>query len=352
MSHTTDRRISRRTLIGGSRSDSGTSRPHGRRDRRRRRPVRAVRGAADPRTRPVGDRARGPRPRRHRTLNHDLTPADPTHPGKVVEIGGQWIGPTQDHLATLARELGVQTFKTYNDGNYLFHESGKITPCSPKGPLGPIPPDLTADAQIQPLLTRLDEIAKTVPLAAPWTAPNADEWDGQTFETFKRAQGFGTGANGLLDLTIEDSRFVGGSQLISIRAAQSLGKRVMLSQPVRRISQGRGGVTVYTDALTVKGRQVIVTGPPSLTALIRYEPDLPALRAQLLQRFPQGSAIKVEAVYRRPFWRERGLAGQVTSDTGPIKLTFDNSPPDGSPGVLLGFVEPAGATSGTPRPAS
>ena len=113
----------------------------------------------------------------------------------------------------------------------------------------------------------------------------------------------------------------------------------MLSQPVRRISQDRGGVTVYTDELTVRGKRVIVTGPPSLTALIRYEPDLPALRAQLLQRFPQGSAIKVEAIYPRPFWRARGLAGQVTSDTGPIKITFDNSPPDGSPGVMLGFVE-------------
>ena len=137
----------------------------------------------------------------------------------------------------------------------------------------------------------------------------------------------------------QDSRFVGGSQLVSIRAAKTLGKRVLLSQPVRRIAQGRGGVTVYTDTLTVKGKAVIVTGPPSLTALIRYEPDLPALRAQLLQRFPQGSAIKVEAVYPRPFWRDHGLAGQVTSDTGPIKLTYDNSPPDGSPGVLLGFVE-------------
>jgi monoamine oxidase len=337
MPNPTDRRISRRALLGGAAT--------------------AVGG---------------------RTLNRDL---GPKYPGKVVEVGGQWIGPTQDHLAKLARELGVKTFKTYNTGNYLFYENGTLTPYSPKGPLGPIPPDLTADAQVQPLLTRLDEMAKTVPLAAPWTAPNAEDWDGQTFETFKRAQGFGAGANNLLDLTIEavfaceprdisllhvlfyihsggnertpgtierlintaggaqDSRFVGGSQLVSIRAAKSLGKRVLLAQPVRRISQARGGVTVYSDALTVKGKQVIVTGPPSLTALIRYEPDLPALRAQLLQRFPQGSAIKVEAVYRRPFWRERGLAGQVTSDTGPIKITFDNSPPDRSPGVLLGFVE-------------
>jgi monoamine oxidase len=27
------------------------------------------------------------------------------------------------------------------------------------------------------------------------------------------------------------------------------------------------------------------------------------------------------------------------SDRGPVRLTFDNSPPDGSPGVLLGFLE-------------
>jgi monoamine oxidase len=33
------------------------------------------------------------------------------------------------------------------------------------------------------------------------------------------------------------------------------------------------------------------------------------------------------------------LTGQATSIEGPVKLTFDNSPPDGSPGVLLGFLE-------------
>ncbi len=308
-----------------------------------------------------------------RTLNH------PLGSGKVVEVGGQWIGPTQDHLAKLAKELGVGTFKTYNTGEYLFYENGKLTPYN--GAVNPIPPDVTAGVGLAKVILQMNEMAKSVPLEAPWTAPNAADWDGQTFETFKRAQGLTPGGANLLDLGIEsvfaceprdvsllhvlfythsagnettpgtfdrlittgggaqDSRFVGGSQLVSIRAAQALGKRVLLSQPVRRIVQARGGVTVHTDRLTVKGKAVIVTGPPSLTALIRYEPDLPALRAQLLQRFPQGSAIKVEAVYPRPFWRDRGLAGQVTSDTGPIRLTFDNSPPDGSPGVLLGFVE-------------
>jgi monoamine oxidase len=310
-----------------------------------------------------------------RTLNHSLG-----H-GKVIEVGGQWIGPTQDHLAALAKQLGIGTFKTYNKGNYLFYENGKLTPYSATGPLGPIPPDPTAVVQLETVLQKLDAMAKTVPLQEPWTARGAVEWDGQTFETFKRANTLGSGAANLLNLAVEsvfaceprdisllhvlfyihsagnkstpgtlerlistaggaqDSRFIGGSQLVSIKAARTLGRRVMLSQPVRRIVQGRSAVTVHTDHLTVHGKQAIVTGPPSLTGLIEYDPILPPLRAQLLQRFPQGTSIKVEAVYKKPFWRARGLAGQVTSDTGPIKITFDNSPPDGSPGVLLGFVE-------------
>jgi monoamine oxidase len=45
------------------------------------------------------------------------------------------------------------------------------------------------------------------------------------------------------------------------------------------------------------------------------------------------------AIYDEPFWRAQGLTGQATSVQGPVRLTFDNSPPDGSPGVLLVFLE-------------
>ena len=313
-----------------------------------------------------------------RTLNAALGTA---YPGKVVEVGGQWIGPTQTHLGALATELGIATYDTYNSGNYLFYENGRLTPYVPTGPFGAIPPDYEAALELEKVLLQLDSMARTVPLEAPWTAPMAPTWDGQTMETWKLANTITTGAHNLLDLGVEavwaaeprdisllwglfyihsagdettpgtferlintaggaqQSRFVGGSQLISIKASSSLGKRVLLNQPVRRITQATQGVTVITDTLTVKAKSVIVTGPPSLTAQIIYEPALPYPRAQLLQRFPQGSAIKVEAVYSTAFWRREGLAGQATSDTGPIRITFDNSPPDGTPGVLLGFVE-------------
>jgi monoamine oxidase len=310
-----------------------------------------------------------------RTLNH------PLGGGKVVEVGGEWVGPTQDHLSALAKQLGIDTFKTYNVGNNVYYADGTLLPYSATGPLGPVPPDPTGGAEAEEAIVLLNQMATTVPVGSPWTAASATDWDSQTLETWKQNNLHTTNGRALLDVGIEavfaaeprdvsllfalfytasatnestppdvnrlfstaggaqDSRFVGGSQLVSLELARQLGRRVRLRQPVRQIVQTRSGVRVSTDELSVTAKHVIVTGPPSLTALIRYEPDLPFMRAQLTQRYPQGTVIKVEAVYDRPFWRDQGLTGQAVSLTGPVKVTFDNSPPDGKPGVLLGFVE-------------
>jgi monoamine oxidase len=111
-----------------------------------------------------------------------------------------------------------------------------------------------------------------------------------------------------------------------------------VASPVRKITQDRHGVTVESDRVTVHARRAIVTILPALTASIDFEPPLPGLRAQLIQRMPHGTLAKAEAVYDRPFWRAAGLSGQAVSDTGPARTTFDNSPPDGRPGVLFGFI--------------
>lgn len=325
-----------------------------------------------------------------RTLNRTLD----SDRGSIVEIGGQWVGPTQDVLIDVAKQLGVDTFPTYDTGDYLFHRNGTSTRYTTDTPLGAVPPDAGA-AEAFAAITSLDRMAATLPLDAPWTAPRAGEWDGQTFETWKLANSVTPGARLLLDLVIEavwaaeprdvsllhvllyirgagnettggslnrlinttggaqESRFVGGSQRVSLELARALGRRVLVRAPVRRIAQGRGGVTITADRVgTVKARQVIVTAPPAVTAFIDYDPVLPAARAQLLQRFPQGNAIKCMAVYDEPFWRADGLAGQVTGDADPVRITFDNSPPDGSPGVMLGFIEGHAARMWSRRPAA
>jgi monoamine oxidase len=114
---------------------------------------------------------------------------------------------------------------------------------------------------------------------------------------------------------------------------------IRLQTPVRSIAQDDDGVTVEG----VRAKAAIVAIPPSLTARIAFDPPLPAPRDQLVQRMPQGSVIKCMAIYDQPFWRQEGLSGQAVSTRGPVKVMFDNSPPDGSPGVLLGFLEGAEA---------
>jgi monoamine oxidase len=325
-----------------------------------------------------------------RTLNQ------PIGGGKVIEIGGQWIGPTQDALAKLAKQVGVGTYKTYNDGNNVYYRNGVLLPYSTSTPvLGAVPPDPSGAADAQQAIVRLDDMANQVPRESPWTAPNAAAWDGQTVESWKQANLTTDNGKFLLDVGIEavfaaeprdlsllfllfyiasagnestpgtferlintaggaqESRFVGGSQLVSIKMAKQLGKRIVLGAPARRIEQSKSGVTVHSDrGLTVHGKRVVVAMAPSLAGRIDYRPALPALRDQLTQRVPNGSVIKCEAVYDKPFWREAGLSGQAVSDASPVRITFDNTPRDGSPGVLLGFIEGSAAREWARKPAS
>jgi monoamine oxidase len=88
---------------------------------------------------------------------------------------------------------------------------------------------------------------------------------------------------------------------------------------------------------------VIVAVPPALAGRIAFAPSLGGRRDQLTQRMAHGALTKCAAVYPEPFWRAEGLSGQAVSDRGPVTTTFDNSPPDGTPGVLLGFIPGAEA---------
>ena len=103
---------------------------------------------------------------------------------------------------------------------------------------------------------------------------------------------------------------------------------------------------------------MIVALAPTLAGRIYYEPALPALRDQLDPARAAGFGDQVRGrVYDKPFWRGQGLNGQSYSDRQPVHFTFDNSPPSGRPGVLLGSspasATPAGSArvSATDRPA-
>jgi monoamine oxidase len=138
----------------------------------------------------------------------------------------------------------------------------------------------------------------------------------------------------------QESRLEGGSQQLAMRLADRLGRDIVrLGAPVTAIRQDDGGVKATHDGGVVEAGRAIVAVPPTLAARIRYSPALPPLRDQLTQQVPMGYVTKVQLAYPEPFWRTEGLSGSVFSLDDEVSVIFDNSPPDLSCGVLLGFLE-------------
>ena len=295
--------------------------------------------------------------------------------GTPIELGGQWLGPTQNRMYELVDELGLETFPTYNSGQHVVDLGGRRSRLgAARGAVPRLGPFVLAD--LFRGLRRFDAVANSVPLDQPWAAADAAELDGQTFETWIRENlrtdlgrayfriateaVFSAESSDLsalhaafyahsgadletllsVDRGAQQDRVVGGTIRISEEMAARLDDRVRLSSPVRRIEHGGHGVRVeLRSGEVVEGDRVIVTLPPTLAGRLEYSPAMPSWRDQLTQRLPAGSVIKLHVVYDAPFWREDGLTGQAASDRGPVKVTFDNTPPGGDPGIIVGFME-------------
>jgi monoamine oxidase len=310
--------------------------------------------------------------------------------GRIAEVGGEFVGPTQDRILALARAVGVKTFDTYNTGSNVLIAGGARS-------LYDAVPGLPGDPDVQQAIVaalKLDAPANQAGVSAPWKAKQAHTWDAMTLDDYARAEipsekgravftsacqgvwgadpkelsllyvlqyvaaaGNATHPGSFLRLIqtpggAQERRFVGGSQVVSQRVADRLGKRVVLRAPVRAIAQDGDGVRVVAEGTTVEASQVILAVPPILAALLAYSPALPKGKAALLRALVPGSLTKAEAVYPRPFWRDAGLSGQGVANVGPASLIFDNSPPDGSIGVLFCFIGGSTHDRWAPQPAA
>ena len=291
--------------------------------------------------------------------------------GFVVDMGGQWVGPTQHRVVKLIGELGLRTFKTYDTGASLALIDGAAQRYE-----GILPNlDETTGLDLAQAVEKLEALAASIPLEAPWTHPDATTLDRMTYAAWIDATAvteggrwalkfmapsvfsvdaselsilhvaFYFGSCGGVDMLTstagggQDSRFTEGMQGLAKGLAAGLKDQLRLQQVVERISQDGAGVTVEATSVVVRAEHVIVALPPTLAGRLRYNPPMPPLRDSLTQRMPMGTAIKMMFRYDAPFWRAEGLSGMAMTDKDVPQLVYDNSPENGSCGVLLGFTE-------------
>lgn len=298
-------------------------------------------------------------------------PLPPPNAHLSVEGGGQFIGPAQTRMYELAKEFGVEHFAASQTGKSVDYCKGRLAKYS-----GPIPPGGLLGAIELGMWTKwLDCLAKSVPLATPWTARRASDWDAMTLQDWVDRNVRTARAKSLMHLAVlsvysveprelsflyflqsvhsagsinkliegaQKHRIKGGPQAIIDALAVSLGSAVRLNACVDRVSQSAHAVSVSSAGLTVDAKAVVVAMSPAVAANIRFDPldEAMSQRQQLMQSVPMGAIWKVQAVYARPFWREAGLDGKATSDSFLPKITFDNTPPDPrAPGVMSALID-------------
>jgi monoamine oxidase len=292
------------------------------------------------------------------------------HDGKYVDIGGQWIGPTQDRMYALAKEYGINWYDTYNQGKNILDLNNTIRTYS-----GLIPKmDVLSLINIDYVLKKLDRMARRVPLDKPWSIPQAKEWDSLTLEAWVRKHCYtancfkvvragletvyaselnevsllhalfyirsGTNLNCLLSIDngAQQHRIKGGMQALSDAISKPFQDSIKFNHAVKRVTQLDDSVSVEGDGFSFRAKHVIIAIPPVLINHIEFSPPLPMYKSQLIQKLSMGIVGKVFGVYEKPFWREKGYSGQVVADEhAPFQTFFDSSPADSSYGVLLAF---------------
>lgn len=293
---------------------------------------------------------------------------------QYVDVGGAYVGPTQNRLLRMAKELGVETYKVYLNGHLLQHTKGKSYKF-----YGAFPPAYNPLVLLDynNFMRTMDQWGNEIPADAPWKAPHAKEWDKISMKEFIHKVCWTSAARRFAELFVnlvvtaetqqistlwflwyvricggttrifstenggQERKFYGGSGQISERIMARLQDRVKLESPVIRLDQS--GEVVIVETLNHEAYQskfVISAIPPVLTTKIHFNPELPPVRNQLIHRLPMGSVIKCMVYYKEAFWRKMGCCGcmMIEDEDTPIGFTLDDTKPDGSAPAIIGFI--------------
>lgn len=309
--------------------------------------------------------------------------------GTWVDLGGQWVGPTQTRMLALLDRAALERFPSPHSGETVLRFGGERCTFSgffqgfPEGQ-PPAVPQRDWDDAMQ-ALERFNAVAAGLPAEGhPHTAPGAIDLDRQSFQDwidanthtpfarwyfayFCRAVGFLGPAEpeqvSLLHVLWgqrsapqaehpEEELIHGGAGALLPHLLNALDpETVRLDEPVRRIVQ-EGESDACDDGSPAAAwpmrvesarashlcRAVIVAMPPSQAAGIAFSPALPADRQALQAGMRMGRCAKVLIAYASPWWRRHGLSGIAIGDLPTLELCADSSDPRGEAGVLATFV--------------
>ena len=273
--------------------------------------------------------------------------------GRIVQLGGEVIGPFHQAYLGLVEELGLTIVPSFpqlpGEDTWVLADGTYVGAGFP----------WMDDADRESFAALSDEfgaLARSVDPDDPWSHPDAERLDRMSLADWLRERG-GTrnvvrardlamlalsaesiertsllaelrkeaaaGGNGFYDYDVwECSRVAEGSASVALRMAEELGHRVRYATPVTRIHVSPQGCTVTTETgERFEAEAVVCALPVGPLRRVRVE-GVSDERMLSLDRQRHALAAKVVFAYEDSFWHDRGQNGDAYFETAVIGGTW------------------------------
>lgn len=288
------------------------------------------------------------------------------------DIGGQWVSDSQKNVTKLMNELGIKTYRQFDDGQKLLEANGKISlynssvPCSSLWSwidmqlyMWRVNRDLKKISTIHPFSERklasyLDKISAKEYLYSKSMSATVKSIFTSNMRTIYGLELdqinalFGmmylkAGGGNVEAITYSDEgcaqekRVCGGTQQISEKCLQYVqnvstsnqnSARILLNEAVLEVIQNELNdeepVCIITrntktdEKTQFRSKKVISSIPVNQYINIKFTPELPYYKRNFFKFFQVGNYIKFLVTYKTHFWRSKGLSGEGTYD-GSVK---------------------------------
>jgi monoamine oxidase len=220
--------------------------------------------------------------------------------GAVVELGAEFVEDDHQTLAALARDLGLAIAPTgmaYGDRDPRGGlGTGRAAVLAEVARLG----DLLAGRPGPELLGRsVAEVLAGLPLDPGAREAIAARLQVSAAQPVAELSAAALGHAGSSFSTRESLRVAGGNQRLALALAARLPGAVHLATPVRAVAWSGAGVRVATDGAELAADACLLAVPASVMDRIRFDPPLPAWKAEALARVAYGHAAKLFVPLRR-----------------------------------------------------
>ena len=298
------------------------------------------------------------------------TYTDQEYEGGPLDLGGMFVGATHHRSRALGEALGFKTVSARPGGQMTFRVDGQVARATDGGYPKTLSDYRNFDAALSEAYGAIDELAFRVGATGPWDSADHVALDAATAATWVNENVhdpllreiirldlsvyFGADLSEMsalflgqfiakcegmraVQVTAQDQLWLGGSQPICERIAQSEGITVLTSSPANTVTWAENRVIVEHRTGSVNARALVLAVPPPAATTIRFVPELPRKRHQLHQRAAMGREMKFQIRYAQPFWRDASLSGEIfDADLGC--LAFDGTRPGDELATMVGFI--------------